>query len=114
MYSLLLRFLANTILFAIYFITGSICLMRFLANATFSKSQKLHKARTLCIFLNKVKIPLNKNSWTDFEAKFAADFKAGFGANIGASFGGRFEGWFVGMLEACLGLVRGAVWEPLW
>ena len=27
----------------------SICLMQFLANATFSRSQKSHKARTLCI-----------------------------------------------------------------
>ena len=47
-----LKILPNAILFAIYFVTAiikvKICLMRFLANATFSRSQKLHKTRTLC------------------------------------------------------------------
>ena len=44
--------LPNAILFAIYFSYCDhqviICLMRFLANATFYRSQKSHQARTLC------------------------------------------------------------------
>ena len=47
--------LPNAILFAIYFSYCDhqviICLMRFLANATFYRSQKSHQARTLCSYI---------------------------------------------------------------
>ena len=47
----LLKICLVQILCTINFVTAIICLMRFLSNGTFSRFQKSHKARTLCIFL---------------------------------------------------------------
>ena len=43
--------LPNAILCAIDFVNAVIFLMRFLANASFFRSQKLHKAKTLCMLV---------------------------------------------------------------